>query len=65
MLPVLLHLRKFFHVGQSKASEGLSEEQEQGNLLDRTPTPTSLEVRGRRKVYEGLNTDFLTGCDLH
>ncbi|CAB1428228.1 unnamed protein product [Pleuronectes platessa] len=49
---VLLDLRKFFHVGQSKASEGLSEEQEQGNLLDRTPTPTSLEDLSPGSVEE-------------
>lgn len=44
-VPVLLDLRKRFHVGQTQPSEGGCEEQEQGNLLDRTPTPTSLEVR--------------------
>lgn len=49
VLTVLLDLRKFFHMGQNKTSEGLSEEQ-QGSLLDRTPTPTSLEVRGRSSV---------------
>lgn len=35
-----------FYVGPSQASETVCEEQEQSNLLDSTPTPTSLEVRG-------------------
>ncbi|XP_034453289.1 protrudin isoform X1 [Hippoglossus hippoglossus] len=49
---VLLDLRKGFHVGQTKASERLSEEQEQRNLLDRTPTPTSLEDLSPGSVEE-------------
>ncbi|XP_041838893.1 protrudin isoform X2 [Melanotaenia boesemani] len=40
---VLMDLRKLFHMGRSQSSEGMCEEQEQSNLLDRTPTPTSLE----------------------
>lgn len=32
-------------MGQTEALEGTVEDQELGNLLDRTPTPTSLEVR--------------------
>lgn len=43
---VLIDLRKMFYVGRSQASETVCEEQEQSNLLDSTPTPTSLEVRG-------------------
>ncbi|XP_050926732.1 protrudin isoform X2 [Lates calcarifer] len=49
---VLLDLRKFFCMGQTKTSEGLCEEQEQGNLLDRTPTPTSLEDLSPGSVEE-------------
>ncbi|XP_019934287.1 protrudin isoform X2 [Paralichthys olivaceus] len=49
---VLLDLRKFFHMGQTKASEGLCEEQEQRSLLDRTPTPTSLEDLSPGSVEE-------------
>ncbi|XP_051241044.1 protrudin isoform X3 [Dicentrarchus labrax] len=40
---VLLDLKKLSHMGQARSSDGVCEEQEQGNLLDRTPTPTSLE----------------------
>uniref|UniRef100_A0A672JBV8 Protrudin n=1 Tax=Salarias fasciatus TaxID=181472 RepID=A0A672JBV8_SALFA len=43
---VLLDIRKLFHIGPVQASEGVCEEQELGGVLDRTPTPTSLEVRG-------------------
>uniref|UniRef100_A0A3Q0SMB3 Protrudin n=1 Tax=Amphilophus citrinellus TaxID=61819 RepID=A0A3Q0SMB3_AMPCI len=39
----LLELKKLFHMGKTQTSEGVCEEQEQGNLLERTPTPTSLE----------------------
>ncbi|XP_026215913.1 protrudin isoform X1 [Anabas testudineus] len=49
---VLLDLRKFFHIGQTKASERLCEEQEQGNLQDQTPTPTSLEDLSPGSVEE-------------
>ncbi|XP_076584622.1 protrudin isoform X1 [Chaetodon auriga] len=49
---VLLDLRKLFHMGQAQASEGASEEQDQGNLLDRTPTPTSLEDLSPGSVEE-------------
>nr|XP_020451909.1 protrudin isoform X2 [Monopterus albus]XP_020451910.1 protrudin isoform X2 [Monopterus albus]XP_020451911.1 protrudin isoform X2 [Monopterus albus] len=49
---VLLDLQKLFHMGQTKASEGLCEEQEQGNLLDRTPTPNSLEDLSPGSVEE-------------
>lgn len=49
---VLLALKKFFHFGQTQASEGLCEEQEQRNLLDRTPTPTSLEDLSPGSVEE-------------
>lgn len=40
-----MDLRKIFHVGPPQSSETVCEEQEQSNLLDSTPTPTSLEVR--------------------
>ncbi|XP_070827553.1 protrudin isoform X2 [Chaetodon trifascialis] len=49
---VLLDLRKLFHMGPAQASEGVSEEQDQGNLLDRTPTPTSLEDLSPGSVEE-------------
>uniref|UniRef100_A0A3Q4I511 Protrudin n=1 Tax=Neolamprologus brichardi TaxID=32507 RepID=A0A3Q4I511_NEOBR len=39
----LLELKKLFHMSKTQTSEGACEEQEQGNLLERTPTPTSLE----------------------
>ncbi|CAK6973491.1 protrudin [Scomber scombrus] len=48
---VLLDLRKLFHVGQAQASEA-NEEQEQSNILDRTPTPTSLEDLSPGSVEE-------------
>ncbi|KAM7009350.1 protrudin isoform 2-T2 [Tautogolabrus adspersus] len=40
---VLMDLRKLAHMGQTEALEGTAEDQELCNLLDRTPTPTSLE----------------------
>ncbi|XP_060905741.1 protrudin isoform X5 [Labrus mixtus] len=40
---VLMDLRKLTHMGQTAALEGTAEDQELCNLLDRTPTPTSLE----------------------
>lgn len=40
-----MELKKVFHMGKTQTSEGVCEEQEQGNLLERTPTPTSVEVR--------------------
>ncbi|XP_059202423.1 protrudin isoform X1 [Centropristis striata] len=49
---VLLDLRKLFHAGQAEASEGQREEQEHSNLLDRTPTPTSLEDLSPGSVEE-------------
>ncbi|KAM9857595.1 protrudin isoform 2-T2 [Aulostomus maculatus] len=49
---VLLDLRKLLHVGQAQTSEGFTEEQEQGNILDRTPTPTSLEDLSPGSVEE-------------
>ncbi|XP_058497143.1 protrudin isoform X1 [Solea solea] len=49
---VLLDFRNLFPVGQTKATEGLCEEQEQGNSLDRTPTPTSLEDLSPGSVEE-------------
>lgn len=52
VLPVLLALRKLFHIGQANASEGACEELEQGNMSDRTPTPTSVEVRGRSRIWQ-------------
>lgn len=48
---VLLDLRNLSHMGQTKTSEGSGEEQ-QGNLLDRTPTPTSLEDLSPGSVEE-------------
>lgn len=49
VVPVLLDLRKLSCMGQTQTSEGACEENEQGHLLDRTPTPTSLEVRERKE----------------
>ncbi|XP_029996669.1 protrudin isoform X3 [Sphaeramia orbicularis] len=49
---VLMDLRKLFHMGPVQASEGLCEEQEQGNVLDSTPTPTSLEDLSPGSVEE-------------
>ncbi|XP_035492262.1 protrudin isoform X1 [Scophthalmus maximus] len=49
---VLLDIRNLFQVGQNKASQGRCDEQEQGNLLDRTPTPTSLEDLSPGSVEE-------------
>ncbi|XP_013883305.1 protrudin isoform X2 [Austrofundulus limnaeus] len=49
---VLLDQRKMFHFGQTQSSEGGCKEQEQGNLLDRTPTPTSLEDLSPGSVEE-------------
>lgn len=49
---VLLDLRKLFHVGQVQAAELVSEEQEQASVLDRTPTPTSLEDLSPGSVEE-------------
>ncbi|MEQ2300133.1 Protrudin, partial [Ameca splendens] len=40
---VLLDLRNLLHLGQTQTSVGVSEEQDQGNTADQTPTPTSLE----------------------
>ncbi|XP_061576767.1 protrudin isoform X4 [Cololabis saira] len=49
---VLMDLRKLFHTGQSQTSVGESEEPEMSNLLDRTPTPTSLEDLSPGSVEE-------------
>lgn len=49
---VLLDLRKLTHMGQTEALEGTVEEQELSNLLDRTPTPTSLEDLSPGSVEE-------------
>ncbi|CAJ1053120.1 protrudin isoform X4 [Xyrichtys novacula] len=49
---VLLDLRKLTYMGQDEALEGVVEEQEMGNLLDRTPTPTSLEDLSPGSVEE-------------
>uniref|UniRef100_A0A3Q2QH89 Protrudin n=1 Tax=Fundulus heteroclitus TaxID=8078 RepID=A0A3Q2QH89_FUNHE len=43
---VLLDVRNLLHMGQTQTSEGVSEEQDQGNTADQTPTPTSLESFG-------------------
>ncbi|XP_061535681.1 protrudin isoform X1 [Phycodurus eques] len=40
---VLLDLKKLLHIGQTSTSEVACEEQEHSNVVDRTPTPTSLE----------------------
>ncbi|XP_061686670.1 protrudin isoform X1 [Syngnathoides biaculeatus] len=40
---VLLDLKKLLHIGQTPSSEVMCEEQEHNNVMDRTPTPTSLE----------------------
>ncbi|KAM6940674.1 protrudin isoform 3-T3 [Xenentodon cancila] len=49
---VLMDLRKLFHMGQSQSSERESEEPEMSHLLDRTPTPTSLEDLSPGSVEE-------------
>ncbi|KAM9314322.1 protrudin isoform 2-T2 [Pholidichthys leucotaenia] len=49
---VLLELRKFFHLGQTRTTEGVCEEPEQGNSLERTPTPPSLEDLSPGSVEE-------------
>ncbi|XP_023131070.2 protrudin isoform X3 [Amphiprion ocellaris] len=49
---VLLDLRKLFHLGPTPASEGMCEEQEHSNLLDQTPTPTSVEDLSPGSVEE-------------
>ncbi|XP_034544093.1 protrudin isoform X2 [Notolabrus celidotus] len=49
---VLLDLRKLTHMGQTEALEGAVEDQELGNLLDRTPTPTSIEDLSPGSVEE-------------
>lgn len=49
---VLMDLRKLLHMGPVQASEGVCEEQEQGNVLDSTPTPTSLEDLSPGSVEE-------------
>lgn len=51
---VMLGLRSLFHLGRTQASEGKMEctEQDQGSLLDRTPTPTSLEDLSPGSVEE-------------
>ncbi|XP_029367304.1 protrudin isoform X2 [Echeneis naucrates] len=49
---VLSDLVKLFHFGQTRTAEGLREEQQQGNSLDRTPTPTSLEDLSPGSVEE-------------
>lgn len=41
-------------MSKTQTSEGACEEQEQGNLLERTPTPTSLEVRDRSTEDKSL-----------
>lgn len=46
-----------FHVGPSQVSETVCEDQEQINLLDSTPTPTSLEVRGAYTLLYWLPKD--------
>uniref|UniRef100_A0A3P9K9Q6 Protrudin n=2 Tax=Oryzias latipes TaxID=8090 RepID=A0A3P9K9Q6_ORYLA len=40
---VLLDLRRLFLRGQNSSSEGVCEDRELGSLMERTPTPTSLE----------------------
>ncbi|XP_020491546.2 protrudin isoform X1 [Labrus bergylta] len=49
---VLMDLRKLTHMGQTVALEGTAEDQELCNLLDRTPTPTSLEDLSPGSVEE-------------
>uniref|UniRef100_A0A8C8DZ44 Zinc finger, FYVE domain containing 27 n=1 Tax=Oryzias sinensis TaxID=183150 RepID=A0A8C8DZ44_9TELE len=41
---VLLDLRRLFLRGQNSSSEGVCVDRELGSLMERTPTPTSLEV---------------------
>ncbi|XP_008294472.1 protrudin isoform X2 [Stegastes partitus] len=49
---VLLDLRKLFYLGQTPTSEGMCEDHEHSNLLDRTPTPTSVEDLSPGSVEE-------------
>lgn len=49
---VLMDLRKLAYIGPAETSEGTVEEQELGHLLDRTPTPTSLEDLSPGSVEE-------------
>ncbi|XP_056135969.1 protrudin [Lampris incognitus] len=51
---VLLGLRELFHLGHVEASEKETDcsEQDRGSLLDRTPTPTSLEDLSPGSVEE-------------
>ncbi|XP_015799303.1 protrudin isoform X1 [Nothobranchius furzeri] len=49
---VLLDLRKLFYFGPTQTSEGLPEDQAQGSLMDRTPTPPSLEDLSPGSVEE-------------
>ncbi|XP_024119350.1 protrudin [Oryzias melastigma] len=49
---VLLDLRRLFQRGQSSSSEGVCEERELGSLMERTPTPTSLEDLSPGSVEE-------------
>lgn len=48
----LMDLRKLLHLGQSQDSEGVCELQDQSNILDRTPTPTSVEDLSPGSVEE-------------
>lgn len=59
----LLDLRRLFHAAPVQVVAGeVCEEPAQSHLMDRTPTPTSLEVRGG--PLEGL-AESSSGCDLH
>uniref|UniRef100_UPI0037E9694F protrudin isoform X2 n=1 Tax=Semicossyphus pulcher TaxID=241346 RepID=UPI0037E9694F len=49
---VLVDLRKLSHMGHAEASEGAGDDHEVGSLLDRTPTPTSLEDLSPGSVEE-------------
>ncbi|XP_054635388.1 protrudin isoform X3 [Dunckerocampus dactyliophorus] len=49
---VLLDLKKLFHFGKDPTSEAVCEEQEHSNIVDRTPTPTSLEDMSPGSVEE-------------
>lgn len=59
-----MDLRKVFYVGPSEASEAAFEEQEAGNLVDSTPTPTSLEVRAGGNGSSHLLWGFICSQQL-
>ncbi|XP_068585047.1 protrudin isoform X3 [Cebidichthys violaceus] len=49
---VLLDLRNLLHMSQAQTAEGTCDQQDHGHVLDRTPTPTSLEDLSPGSVEE-------------